>query len=315
MEFVRQVSHADLRVRALRARWMKRSSSTMHLTAGNKLTAENATVAKRVDERLVTRPAMTSLRDVEAPVEFSGGNRPSGLLSEFWIRGIFGEEVNNASPTEVSPDAVFLHEEGYIAKVDHVDGSRVNDLNQRVLLEELATELERWAPEQVGIPNPRLNALNMCSFNRRRSRGTYIRSPSSAGAKTVGESSASSLKWTCLVKLTQPGTYGVRAVTLECGNCAISPHTTAGNGSHAYAELSRLQRCQRHVPRRSRILRDVLVEMSEVQLRDRHTVHSVQLWPIPARRGAAISSWLHRTRSETLVPTDANDHQHLKFHV
>ena len=56
------------------------------------------------------------------------------------------------------PDAVFLHEEGYIAKVDHVDGSRVNDLNQRVLLEELATELERWAPEQVGIPNPRLNA-------------------------------------------------------------------------------------------------------------------------------------------------------------
>jgi hypothetical protein len=56
------------------------------------------------------------------------------------------------------PDAVFSHEEGFIAKVDHVDGPRVGDLNQRVLLEELASELERWSPEQVGIPNPRLNS-------------------------------------------------------------------------------------------------------------------------------------------------------------
>ena len=55
------------------------------------------------------------------------------------------------------PDAAFIHDEGYIAKVDHVTGPRVSDLNRRVLLDELASELTRWQPDQIGIPDPRTN--------------------------------------------------------------------------------------------------------------------------------------------------------------
>jgi hypothetical protein len=56
------------------------------------------------------------------------------------------------------PDAIFFHDDGFIAQVNHINGSRVGNLNRRVLLDELAEELDRWLPEQVGIPNPRTNA-------------------------------------------------------------------------------------------------------------------------------------------------------------
>ena len=56
------------------------------------------------------------------------------------------------------PGAVFPHEKGFIAQVHHVTGPRVSDLNRKVLLEELGNELDRWLPEQVGIPNPRTNS-------------------------------------------------------------------------------------------------------------------------------------------------------------
>ncbi len=55
------------------------------------------------------------------------------------------------------PGAVFTHEEGFIAQVHHIAGERVSDLNRRVLLEELATELAQWRPDQVGVPDPRTN--------------------------------------------------------------------------------------------------------------------------------------------------------------
>ena len=56
------------------------------------------------------------------------------------------------------PGAVFPHEKGFIAQVHHITGPRVSDLNHKVLLEELGNELDRWLPEQVGIPNPRTNS-------------------------------------------------------------------------------------------------------------------------------------------------------------
>jgi hypothetical protein len=49
---------------------------------------------------------------------------------------------------------VFNHEDGFIAQVHHVSGPRVSDVNRMVLFEELATELGRWLPDQVGIPDP-----------------------------------------------------------------------------------------------------------------------------------------------------------------
>lgn len=55
------------------------------------------------------------------------------------------------------PDAVFQHEDGFFAKVEHIRGPRVADLNKKVLLEELAAELSQWLPDQVGIPDPRTN--------------------------------------------------------------------------------------------------------------------------------------------------------------
>ncbi|TDV41690.1 hypothetical protein [Actinophytocola oryzae] len=55
------------------------------------------------------------------------------------------------------PDAVFSHEEGFYARVHHIGGSRVGNINQMVLLGELAEEISRWYPGQVGIPNPRTN--------------------------------------------------------------------------------------------------------------------------------------------------------------
>jgi len=55
------------------------------------------------------------------------------------------------------PDAVFQHEDGFFARVDHIGGARVSDLNRKVLLDELAQELTQWLPDQVGIPDPRTN--------------------------------------------------------------------------------------------------------------------------------------------------------------
>jgi hypothetical protein len=55
------------------------------------------------------------------------------------------------------PDAVFIHDDGFIAQVHHVNGPRVSNLNRKVLLDELADEIGRWLPDQVGIPDPRTN--------------------------------------------------------------------------------------------------------------------------------------------------------------
>ena len=55
------------------------------------------------------------------------------------------------------PGAVFHHEEGFIAEINHVSGPRVSDLNRRVLLEEVGNELGQWLPTQVGVPDPRTN--------------------------------------------------------------------------------------------------------------------------------------------------------------
>lgn len=52
------------------------------------------------------------------------------------------------------PGAVFAHEDEFIASVHHVIGETVHDVNRKVLLEELASELDRWQPDQVGIPSP-----------------------------------------------------------------------------------------------------------------------------------------------------------------
>lgn len=55
------------------------------------------------------------------------------------------------------PNAVFSHEDGFYAQVHHIGGSRVSDINRMVLLGELAEEISRWRPDQVGIPDPRTN--------------------------------------------------------------------------------------------------------------------------------------------------------------
>ena len=55
------------------------------------------------------------------------------------------------------PDAVFQHEDGFFAKVDHIVGPRVAEVNKKVLLDELADELQNWLPDQIGIPDPRTN--------------------------------------------------------------------------------------------------------------------------------------------------------------
>lgn len=56
------------------------------------------------------------------------------------------------------PDAMFQHEDGFIAQVHHVNGARVSgEVNQQDLLDAVAEERDRWAPEQAGIPDPRTN--------------------------------------------------------------------------------------------------------------------------------------------------------------
>jgi hypothetical protein len=56
------------------------------------------------------------------------------------------------------PDAVFQHEDGFLAQVHHVNGGRVSgDVNQKDLLDAIADERDRWRPEQAGIPDPRTN--------------------------------------------------------------------------------------------------------------------------------------------------------------
>jgi hypothetical protein len=55
------------------------------------------------------------------------------------------------------PGAVFTHEEGFIAKTHHVIGERASEINRSVILDELAAEIDRWTPDQVGIPNPRIS--------------------------------------------------------------------------------------------------------------------------------------------------------------
>lgn len=55
------------------------------------------------------------------------------------------------------PDSVFSHEDGFYARVHHIGGGRVSEINRMVLLGELAEEISRWRPDQVGIPNPLTN--------------------------------------------------------------------------------------------------------------------------------------------------------------
>ncbi len=52
---------------------------------------------------------------------------------------------------------MFPHEDGFIAEVDHINGARVSNLNTEVLLNELANELSRWMPDQLGLPDPQSN--------------------------------------------------------------------------------------------------------------------------------------------------------------
>lgn len=52
------------------------------------------------------------------------------------------------------PGSVFAHEDGYIVQTHHVNGPRVSELNETLLLEELAEELSRWPSDRIGIPNP-----------------------------------------------------------------------------------------------------------------------------------------------------------------
>jgi hypothetical protein len=54
------------------------------------------------------------------------------------------------------PGAVFNHEDGFVATVDHITGSRSSGVNREVLLEQLGIELQRWSPDQIGIPDPRV---------------------------------------------------------------------------------------------------------------------------------------------------------------
>jgi len=55
------------------------------------------------------------------------------------------------------PDSVFSHKDGFYARVHHIGGGRVSEINRMVLLGELAEEISRWRPDQVGIPNPLTN--------------------------------------------------------------------------------------------------------------------------------------------------------------
>ncbi|MFB7722897.1 hypothetical protein [Nocardia sp. NPDC056100] len=56
------------------------------------------------------------------------------------------------------PGAIFAHDDGFYARVQHVDGRRVSgEINQTVLLDELANEISRWHRDQIGLPNPRTN--------------------------------------------------------------------------------------------------------------------------------------------------------------
>ncbi|MFF0613195.1 hypothetical protein ACFYUD_31465 [Nocardia tengchongensis] len=56
------------------------------------------------------------------------------------------------------PGAIFAHDDGFYARVQRIDGRRVSgEINQTVLLDELANELNRWHRDQIGLPNPRTN--------------------------------------------------------------------------------------------------------------------------------------------------------------
>lgn len=56
------------------------------------------------------------------------------------------------------PAALFQHEDGFLAQVDHITGARVSgDVNKKDLLDAIAAERERWRPEQCGIPDPVTN--------------------------------------------------------------------------------------------------------------------------------------------------------------
>ncbi|MGY0500615.1 hypothetical protein ACWZHB_19175 [Nocardia sp. FBN12] len=56
------------------------------------------------------------------------------------------------------PGAIFAHDDGFYARVQRIDGRRVSgEINQTVLLDELANEINRWHRDQIGLPNPRTN--------------------------------------------------------------------------------------------------------------------------------------------------------------
>ncbi len=56
------------------------------------------------------------------------------------------------------PGAVFAHDDGFYARVQRIDGRRVSgEINQTVLLDELADEISRWHRDQIGLPNPQTN--------------------------------------------------------------------------------------------------------------------------------------------------------------
>ncbi|MGV0585263.1 hypothetical protein ABQE45_16110 [Mycobacteroides chelonae] len=55
------------------------------------------------------------------------------------------------------PGAVFSHEDGFYASVRYIGGGQAHGINRTVLLSELAEELSRWRPEQVGVPSPLTN--------------------------------------------------------------------------------------------------------------------------------------------------------------
>ncbi|MGY2089124.1 hypothetical protein [Nocardia gipuzkoensis] len=56
------------------------------------------------------------------------------------------------------PGAVFAHDDGFFARVHGIGGRKVSsEINQTVLLDELADEISRWNTDQIGIPNPQTN--------------------------------------------------------------------------------------------------------------------------------------------------------------
>lgn len=56
------------------------------------------------------------------------------------------------------PGRIFSHDDGFLAQVNRVQGGQVSSyVNQKVLLEELARELEQWRPDQRRIPDPLTN--------------------------------------------------------------------------------------------------------------------------------------------------------------